>query len=127
MAGLKPADLLHFVELRAFTEAWDRALGLGDDDLTALQVLVMLRPKDAPVIAGTGGLRKLRFAPSDWPQGKRGAVRVCYVHYEALGVVVLVTAYAKGRKEDLTAEEKKAIARLIREVEAYLQRRPRLE
>jgi hypothetical protein len=100
MRLLQPADLLHFVELRAFTEAWDAVLGLNDDDLTALQVLIMFGPKDAPVVAGTGGLRKLRYAPSGWSHGKRGGVRVCYVHYEALGVVLLVTAYAKGRKED---------------------------
>src|SRR5688572_29105682 len=120
MSGLTPADLLHFVELRAFTEAWDEALGLADDDLAALQVLIMLWPKSAPVVAGTGGLRKLRFAPRGWSQGKRGAVRVCYVHYEVQGVVLLVTAFAKGRKEDLTASEKKAIAKLLREVEEYL-------
>jgi hypothetical protein len=90
-------------------------------------VLIMFGPKDAPVVAGTGGLRKLRYAPSGWSHGKRGGVRVCYVHYEALGVVLLVTAYAKGRKEDLTAGEKKTIAKLIREVEVYLQGRSSLE
>lgn len=69
---LEPAELLHFIELRAFTEAWDHHLGLGDDELTALQILIMMQPKGAPVVAGTGGLRKLRFAAES--QGTGNAV-----------------------------------------------------
>ncbi len=117
---LEPADLLHFIELRTFTEAWDQRLELGDDELTALQILIMMQPKGAPVVAGTGGLRKLRFAAESKTTGKRGGIRVCYVYFEEWGIVLLVTAYAKNRKDDLSVAEKQRIHAIIRDIEALL-------
>jgi len=114
---LEPADLLHFIELRAFTEAWDHRLALGDDELTALQILIMMQPKGAPIVAGTGGLRKLRFAAESAAAGKRGGIRVCYVYFEQWGIVLLVTAYAKNRKDDLSAMEKKRIQEILGDIE----------
>jgi hypothetical protein len=119
--NLRPEELLHFVELRAFTDAWDNFLGLSDDDLLALQVLIMKQPKAAPIVKGTGGLRKVRFARDG--SGKRGGIRVCYVYFEEFGVVLLVHAYAKNRKDDLSAAEKKSIQKLIQEVEVLLKKR----
>jgi hypothetical protein len=76
---LSPQDLLHFVETTTFTKAWGD-LGLDDeDDLTALQLLIMCSPESYPVIPETGGLRKLRFVPPGARIGKRGGYRVCYV------------------------------------------------
>jgi hypothetical protein len=69
-----------------------------------------VRPDGAPIVSGTGGLRKLRFAPTGWRSGKRGAISIGYLYLEAHATVVLVIAYAKGQKEDLTANEKAAIA-----------------
>lgn len=118
----KPEDLLHFIELRQFTEGWDE-LGLDDEaDLAALQIAIMVGPKKHPVIPGTGGLRKMRFAPDHWNTGKRGAARVCYVYFQEYGIVLLVVAYGKNEKDDLTAAEKKTIAKLIIEVEKELDR-----
>ena len=40
----KPEDLLDFIETRVFTQAW-KDLGLDDeDDLTALQLMIMADP-----------------------------------------------------------------------------------
>jgi len=108
----KPEDLLRFIEMKPFTEGW-KQLGLGDQDLFALQVMIMLGPKGPPVVAGTRGLRKIRFAPKSWGKGKSGAARVCYAYLEEHGVVLLVIAYAKNEKDDLTPAEKKAIRRLL--------------
>lgn len=117
-----PENLLHFIELRQFTEGWDD-LGLDDeDDLTALQLMIMVGPKKHPVISGTGGLRKMRFAPDHWNAGKRGAARVCYVYFQEYGIVLLAIAYGKNEKDDLKAAEKKAIAKLIVEIEKELDR-----
>jgi hypothetical protein len=49
-----------FVEDEGFTDSWKR-LGHDDDDLIALQNQISAWPKSAPVIPGTGGVRKLRF------------------------------------------------------------------
>jgi hypothetical protein len=120
---LSPADLLHFIESTVFTAAWDE-LGLNDeDDLVALQLLIMSQPKAAPIIRGTGGLRKLRFAPARWNTGTSGAARVCYVYFELHGIVFLVYIYDKHRKDDLSQAEKKVIRDYIRREQRALDRR----
>lgn len=118
---LEPEDLLHFVELDGFVDDW-KELGLDVEmDLWALQVGIMSDPSGPPVIEGTGGLRKLRFAPPRWKVGKRGAVRVCYVYFPEHWTVLLVMAYAKNRKDSLSAREKRDIASYIRRIEKWFE------
>jgi hypothetical protein len=117
---LRPEQLLHFIELRPFTTAWDKELNLGDTALNILQFKLMKNPAAGAVIPRTGGLRKLRFAPPEWNVGKRGAVRVCYVHFPRFGIVLLAMAYTKNRKDDLSAREKAAIRELIHEIEVEI-------
>ena len=111
----KPEDLLRFVELRPFTEGFTE-LKLNDDDLLQLQVMLMVNPKGSPVIKGTGGLRKFRFAPARWRTGKSGAARVGYVYLEEYGTILLVIIYAKQEKDEITPKEKKDIQSLIRRI-----------
>ena len=120
---LTAEDFLHFVELEGFRDDWER-LGLDNEkDDWALQMLIMYNPKGPPVIAGTGGLRKIRFAPERWKVGKRGAVRVCYVYFPDHWTVLLVAAYGKSEKDDLTAEDKKGMRTYIKQVESWLAER----
>jgi hypothetical protein len=117
---LTPEDFLHFVETDEFGDDW-QALGLGvENDLWALQMLIMSAPERAPVVSGTGGLRKMRFAPESWNRGKRGAVRVCYAYFPTHWTVLLIMAYGKGRKENLSPAEKKAIKGYLVRVERWL-------
>ncbi len=115
-------DFLDFVELRGFTEDWNR-LRLNDDDLNALQMSIMSNPGKAPVMKGTGGLRKLRFAPPRWRAGKSGAIRVCYVFFQEFSLVLLVTAFAKKQKDDLLPKDTKAIRQLIARIKQELSER----
>ena len=63
-------------------------------------------PDAAPVIRGTGGIRKLRWAGSG--RGKRGGIRT--VFYQAgPDAINLLTAYAKADREDLTPADTKAL------------------
>ena len=67
-------------------------------------------PEAGDEIVGTGGVRKLRFASGN--KGKSGGVRVIYYFYsEALPLYALLI-YGKNEKATLTADEKKAVARL---------------
>jgi hypothetical protein len=118
---LNPEDFLTFIELKWFTKDWDD-LGLreSDDELCALQLMIMCDPVGYPVIPGTDGLRKLRFAPATWRTGKRGALRVAFVYFERFAVVLLVTLYQKNEKGDLSKEEVKAINKLIARIETEL-------
>ena len=120
---LKPEDLLHFVELDGFRDDWE-SLGLdAEDDLLALQISIMSDPEGGPHIRGTGGLRKFRFAPPRWETGKSGAVRVCYVYFKSYWTVLLVTAYGKNEKEDISDSDKEGIRHYIAQCEKWLSTR----
>ena len=114
-----PEDWLRFVQLSSFERRWSK-LGLDDDDLRGLEMLIMLHPKKHPVISGSGGLRKMRFNKSDSNRGKRGSYRVCYVYFEEYGIVLLVIVFAKNEKGDLTAEDTNQVAALIKDIQHKL-------
>jgi hypothetical protein len=119
---LNAQELLQFWEVRVFSEAWED-LKLTSDDLLDLQMEIILNPTGAPVVPGTGRLRKLRFSPEAWPIGKSGALRVCYVYFEEFGEVLLAIVYPKTEKDDLTGDEKTALRELIARHEvAYAKR-----
>ena len=118
-----PEDLLDFIELPPFTRRWGK-LGLNDeDDLSSLQLLIMLQPKKAPVVSGTKGLRKLRFAPPGWGAGKSGGTRVLYVYLEEFGFVLLCLIYDKHEVGNISKSVKAYLNKRIEEVERELRRR----
>ncbi|MEI6243927.1 MAG: type II toxin-antitoxin system RelE/ParE family toxin [Acidobacteriota bacterium] len=77
---------MRFVETPVFTSSVSRFL--DDDSYRQLQMSLMLRPEQGPVIAGAGGARKIRWARAG--SGKRGGVRVIYywAPSEALGRLI---------------------------------------
>lgn len=99
-----------FVHGGAFDEDWE-SLGLGDGDLARLQHALVADPEAGTVIPGTGGLRKLRFAPPG--AGKSGGLRVCYALIPGRGIVLLMAAYGKTTKANLTAAEKRFFKHLL--------------
>lgn len=64
-----------------------------------------------PVIRGTGGVRKARFARDS--MGKRGGGRVCYLYLKLCETVYMLKAYSKNDKEDLSEKDKKAIKKVV--------------
>ena len=118
-----PEDLLSFIASTAFERAWKRC-GLTDDNLFELQRHILARPNGAPVMAGTGGLRKIRFSPAGAPHGKSGSHRVCYVYFEEFGIILLVTAYSKGKQDNLSAASRNVIRKMIEEQHRLLRRGP---
>ncbi len=108
-------DFENWVHLPKFTRQWNE-LGLSEIDLDALKVLIMLGPDRAPMVRGTGGLRKLRFSPTKWNVGKSGALRIGYAYSESRSIIVLVTAYAKHDKANMTAAECRQTKAFLREL-----------
>jgi hypothetical protein len=117
----KPEEWPRFVRFPAFTRDWER-LGLDDAALRALEREILKDPIRPPVIRGTGGLRKIRFAGPGTGRGKRGAFRVCYVHFPEFGTVALVVAFGKNEKDDLTEADRQAIAAVVASYRAELER-----
>jgi hypothetical protein len=62
MNEIEPSRWLRIVQTGVFLRKWSR-LGLDDDDLLALEREILDGPDRHPVIRGTGGVRKIRFAP----------------------------------------------------------------
>ena len=89
--------MLSFVETRLFTKL---VLGyLSDDEYGALQQAIAQDPNAGPVIPGSGGVRKLRWAAPG--RGKRGGYRVIYYVKRVEGVIWLLTIYPKNVAENI--------------------------
>jgi len=69
---------------------------------------------------GTGGLRKIRFAPPSWNTGKSGATRACYAIFSEAEACVLFTIFAKNEQPNLTAAQKREMQRLLRAIRESL-------
>ncbi|MBI2803726.1 MAG: addiction module toxin RelE [Planctomycetes bacterium] len=97
-----------------------QTLRLDDEALVTLQLAMISDPQAGRVVEGTGGLRKLRFAPASWKTGKSGGARICYVYFEEFSVIYLLRAYAKNERDDLDESEKDAIRKLILKINGDL-------
>ena len=113
---------LTFVQLSAFAADWRRNR-LTDEDLRELESALLRRPDAGSVIGGTGGLRKLRFAPPSLHTGKRGAFRVVYGFFPRYAHVYLFLLYGKNEQADLAADEKRQCRQLMREISNLLEER----
>lgn len=120
---LEPEDCLSFIESEVFIPAWKRC-HLTDDDLFELQILIMARPKMHPVMEGTGGVRKIRFTPTGTIAGKSGSHRACYVYYEECGIVLLLTAYPKSKRDNISIAGRNAMRRMVEYQSKLLSRGP---
>lgn len=102
---------MRFVETPVFTTQIRRLL--SDDSYRALQIALLLRPEQGPLIRGSNGLRKVRWAGSG--RGKRGGIRVTYYWDRPTETVYMLFAYSKGEREDLTLTQIRVLARIVRE------------
>ena len=98
------------------TRTYERAIckALKREERKAMEAAIVAEPKAAPVIPGTGGIRKLRWSASG--RGKRGGIRAVYFYHSGPHALYLLAAYAKSRREDLTPADKKAWVRLVRAI-----------
>ena len=101
-----------FVELTPFAafrrEHWT------DEDLRAFQSFLLVSPGAGDLIPGGAGLRKLRWSAQG--RGKRGGSRVIYYWQASRHQVYLLYGYVKSEREDLTHQQIKVLADLMRDV-----------
>ena len=84
---------------------------LSDDERAELVAFIGSNPEAGEVIAGAGGVRKVRWALAG--KGKRGGARVIYYYHGELLPVFLLAAYAKNERANLSEAERNAMKRLI--------------
>ena len=98
-----------FIETRLFT----RLVGeyLSDDKYRELQKALIADPAAGDVVAGSGGVRKLRWRAAG--RGKRGGYRVIYFARVAQGVIWMLTMYPKNVAENIPAHVLRQIRKEI--------------
>ena len=97
-----------FIETPIFTA--DVRVLLSDEEYARLQEYLVRQPDAGNVIAGTGGLRKIRWAVAG--KGKRGGSRVIYFHAVAQSQIRMLLIYRKGIKDDLEPKEKAVLRKI---------------
>ena len=102
---------MRFVETPVFTAAIGRHL--DDEQYRQLQIALMLRPEQGPVIPGSGGLRKVRWATTG--AGKRGGLRVIYYWAPSDRMFYMLYVYRKSAQGDLTPAQTRQLGRVVRE------------
>jgi len=113
-------SLFSFVEISLFRKRWEE-IGLNDDDLRMLQLILLENPEAGVMMQGTGGLRKIRFALQG--KGKGGGARVCYVVFAEFEMIYLITAFTKDEQDNLSQEEKNILKKRIKELRDETARR----
>ena len=100
-----------FIESKGFQAFVDK---VNDSDFVPeIQSLILENPEVGKVIEGTGGIRKMRVADAKRNQGKRGGHRVLYLDLSEREKTYLLLAYPKGKKDDISADEKKVLKALV--------------
>ena len=101
--------MLTFIEATLFTK---RIIELGaEETYRALQNELAANPDASDVIAGMGGLRKIRLSLPG--RGKRGAARTLYLLFTRAETIVFLMVYTKNDFEDLPPDVKKAVRQRI--------------
>jgi hypothetical protein len=86
---------------------------LSDDEYRQLQAELTRQPDIGPVIKGSGGLRKVRWAAKG--AGKRGGARVIYYWAVAQDRLLMLFIYPKNVRDDLSQDQLKVLRKIVEE------------
>lgn len=85
-----------------------------ESERQAIVAMIAAKPECGDLMQGTGGFRKVRVGRTG--MGKRGGARVIYILRSESFPIFLITAYAKNEKDNLTKNERNALAMLADEI-----------
>jgi hypothetical protein len=91
--------MISFVETKLFTRLVQEYL--SDDEYSRLQQALAADPELGSVIAGSSGVRKMRWGVAG--RGKRGGLRIIYFLRTRHGQIWMLTLYAKNVAENIPA------------------------
>ncbi len=89
-----------------------RRMGATPAEVAAIEAEIASHPQVGDVIPGLEGIRKLRFRLAG--RGKRGGGRAIYFLMLSDDTAVMLFAYAKNEREDMTTEQRAAAVAILR-------------
>lgn len=110
-----------FVETTDFTDLIAEYFG-SDEHYLKLQATILKDPGAGQVIQGTGGLRKLRWTDPRRGKGKRGGLRIIYLHVPAGNIVVLLDVYDKDEADDLSPAVRRVLSEQVSQLQEFYKR-----
>lgn len=81
---------------------------LDEEERMALEFYIACEPESHPVIPGTGGVRKARWAQPG--RGKSGGFRVVYFFLAEPRRIYMASIYAKSRQSNLSQADQNCLA-----------------
>lgn len=101
-----------FIETPTFTRLLVDLL--DDDEYSKLQTELAKHPDSGDLIRNGGGIRKLRWKRAG--TGKSGGIRVIYYWITEDSQILMLVAYPKSVKDDLTDKETAILRNLVKEL-----------
>jgi len=111
--------LHEIIETPAYLAAAERA-GMTEEDRAAVVDFIAANPQAGDLIKGSGGVRKVRIAKPGG--GKSGGWRVLTAYISETVAVLLVTAYGKNQRGNVSKAEVNEMAGLMKELKAEARR-----
>lgn len=92
---------------------------LTDEEYRILQNEMIMKPDKGAMIQGSGGLRKMRWSAHGVSfgrgHGKRGGLRIIYYWFQSNDILLMLFAYRKSQRDDLTHEQLRILKKIIEE------------
>lgn len=99
-----------FIETSIFTKLLPDYL--TDDEYRGLQMYLVQKPDAGDLIKGSGGVRKVRWAPAG--SGKSGSIRAIYYWKKSDHEIWMLTLYGKSERASIPGHMLKQIAEAIK-------------
>jgi len=109
-----------FVRLPEF-EKQCKHIGLNEDDIRDIELILLDNPLFGDLIRGTGGIRKIRIALPN--RGKSSGARVVYLDFAYYETIYFITVYDKAETTELTKAEKNELKALSKVLERELRKK----
>jgi hypothetical protein len=90
-----------------------KRMGVSSEDVVTLERTIASNPTAGDLIVGMEGLRKIRFSIGN--RGKSGGGRAIYFLHISDSVALMLGAYAKNEKSDLSSSDRKVLLALMKE------------
>jgi len=87
---------------------------LNEEEQMAMEFFIACAPEVHPVIPGSGGFRKARWARQG--KGKSGGFRVVYFFLVEPRRIYMAAIYAKSQRENLSASDQNVLVKLAAQI-----------